>query len=100
VHAFDRRCPGTSLARSGARQRRRSRARGPAPDAGPASGFRPAAAATEGYEPGHELFDLAADPGQEYPLSDDALEGRFRDLMREQLRRVAAPQEHLARLGP
>ncbi|HEX5505782.1 MAG TPA: sulfatase [Thermomicrobiales bacterium] len=53
----------------------------------------------EHYLPRHELYDLAADPAQERPLDDPALEARFRDLLRAQLARVQAPPEHLARLG-
>jgi arylsulfatase A-like enzyme len=52
-----------------------------------------------GYDPGHELFDLATDPGQENPLHDPALEERFCELLRAQLARVAAPLEQLDRLG-
>jgi arylsulfatase A-like enzyme len=55
--------------------------------------------ASGAYDPHHELFDLAADPAQQAPLRDDALEGRFRDLLRAQLARVRAPEEQFARLG-
>jgi arylsulfatase A-like enzyme len=65
----------------------------------PSGALMPAAPPREGYQPGHELYDLAADPGQERPLRDEALEARFGELLRAQLRRVAAPAEHLARLG-
>lgn len=51
------------------------------------------------YVPVHELFDVAADPKQERPLSDPALERRFCDLMRAHLERVQAPEENLSRLG-
>ena len=51
------------------------------------------------YDPHHELFDLIADPRQETPLRDPALEARFRDLLRAHLARVAAPPEQFARLG-
>jgi hypothetical protein len=65
----------------------------------PPGRFMPAAPPREGYEPGHELYDLTSDPGQERPIRDDALEARFEELLRAQLRRVSAPEEHLARLG-
>ncbi|MGH2460707.1 MAG: sulfatase-like hydrolase/transferase [Chloroflexota bacterium] len=51
------------------------------------------------YVPFHELFDLAADPGQGHALNDPALEGRFRDLLRGHLERVKAPEENRERLG-
>jgi arylsulfatase A-like enzyme len=51
------------------------------------------------FHPHHELFDLAADPGQARPLDDAALEARFLDLMRGHLDRLAAPGEQRARLG-
>lgn len=51
------------------------------------------------YTSRHELFDLAADPRQERPLADPALERRFADLLRAHLARVDAPAEQLARLG-
>jgi arylsulfatase A-like enzyme len=51
------------------------------------------------YTAVHELFDLAADPGQEHPLEDSALESRFQDLLRAHLERVKAPEENRARLG-
>ncbi len=55
-------------------------------------------AAVEQTRP-HELYDIAADPGQERPLADPALEGRFCDLLRAHLARVKAPEEQYARLG-
>jgi hypothetical protein len=51
------------------------------------------------FDPHHELFDLRADPGQERPIADPALEERFQGLMRSQMRRLAAPQEQFERLG-
>jgi arylsulfatase A-like enzyme len=51
-----------------------------------------------GYAPNHELFDITSDPGQEHPLSDEALERRFRDVMRGHLDRVKAPAEQFERL--
>jgi hypothetical protein len=51
------------------------------------------------YEPHHELFDLAADPGQLRPLTDPALEAHFTGLLRRQLHRIQAPIENFARLG-
>ncbi|HUX87008.1 MAG TPA: sulfatase-like hydrolase/transferase [Chloroflexota bacterium] len=47
----------------------------------------------------HELYDVAADPNQERPLNDSALETHFQDLMRTHLERVKAPEGHLERLG-
>jgi hypothetical protein len=51
------------------------------------------------YEPFHELFDVAADPAQDHPIDDPALEGRMCDLIRQQLERVQAPPGQLERLG-
>jgi hypothetical protein len=51
------------------------------------------------FDPHHELFDIAADPTQERPLADAALEARFSELMRAHLGRVAAPSEQYQRLG-
>lgn len=51
------------------------------------------------YEPRHELYDIAADPGQHQPLDDPALEQRFCDLLRGRLERVKAPAGHAERLG-
>jgi hypothetical protein len=69
----------------------------------PQRGLHPLGQARQGGASGdgplHELFDLAVDPAQDHPLADDALEQRFCALLREQLARVQAPPEHLARLG-
>jgi hypothetical protein len=62
-------------------------------------GFLPPALPREGYDPQHELFDLVTDLGQERPLANAALEGRFVELMRAQLTRLAAPDEQYVRLG-
>jgi arylsulfatase A-like enzyme len=51
------------------------------------------------YLPGHELFDLAGDPGQERPLADAEQERRMCDLLRAQLACVNAPAEQYTRLG-
>ncbi len=51
-------------------------------------------------EPGrHQLFDLAADPQQEHPLTDPALETQICDRLRAALRRYDAPAEQWERLG-
>lgn len=55
--------------------------------------------AAEPYAARHELYDLAADPGQERPLDDPATERHFEDLLRAHLTRVQAPAEQAARLG-
>ncbi|MCC6627394.1 MAG: sulfatase [Chloroflexi bacterium] len=59
-------------------------------------GYRDAAGA---YDPHHELYDLIADPAQEQPVRDVALERRFCDLLRAHLTRVTAPPEQFGRLG-
>jgi hypothetical protein len=53
----------------------------------------------EDYQPLHEVYDLAADPAQEHPLSDPDLERRLCELMRSHLDRVKAPAENWERLG-
>jgi arylsulfatase A-like enzyme len=45
------------------------------------------------------LFDLQSDPGQARPLDDPALEARFADALRAQLRDLHAPAEQFERLG-
>ena len=45
------------------------------------------------------LYDLAADPGQDRPLEDPALEARMAALMAELMRGLDAPPEAFARLG-
>jgi hypothetical protein len=51
------------------------------------------------YVARHDLYDLAADPGQERPLDDPGTERRFAEIMQAHLRRVEAPEENFARLG-
>jgi len=51
------------------------------------------------YEARHELFDLDADPAQEYPLDDGEREAHYGDLLRSHLDRVHAPEGQRARLG-
>ena len=50
-----------------------------------------------GFE--HLLFDLEADPGQEKPIADPAVEERLSEAFREELRRIDAPPEQWIRLG-
>jgi hypothetical protein len=45
------------------------------------------------------LYDLEADPGQERPLDDPAVEARMMRLMRELMIANDAPPEALARIG-
>jgi hypothetical protein len=47
----------------------------------------------------HQLFDLDADPGQEHPLDDPALEAHFAARLAASLRACEAPAEQYARLG-
>ncbi len=51
------------------------------------------------YEPMHEIYDLAADPGQDHSVQDTELESRFCEDLRAHLERVKAPAEQRARLG-
>ncbi|WTW99080.1 sulfatase [Streptomycetaceae bacterium NBC_01309] len=51
------------------------------------------------YGFGTLLFDLAADPDQEHPLIDDALELRLAALLVEQLKDSDAPADQYLRLG-
>lgn len=51
------------------------------------------------YRAHHALYDLATDPGQERPIEDAVLEGRFVEIMRQALTRVGAPAEQHERLG-
>jgi hypothetical protein len=53
----------------------------------------------EPYVAVHELYDLESDPGQERPVGDPDLHGRFEELVRSELKRVQAPEGHLTRLG-
>lgn len=52
-----------------------------------------------GGAPRHDLYDLAADPGQAHRLDDPATEARLCAILREQYARLAAPEEQWARLG-
>jgi arylsulfatase A-like enzyme len=47
----------------------------------------------------HQLFDVTADPRQESPLDDPALEARFVDRIASYLRDCEAPPEQYTRLG-
>ncbi len=51
------------------------------------------------YEFGNLLFDLAADPDEEHPLEDPALESRMIDLMARLMAANDAPQEQYGRMG-
>jgi arylsulfatase A-like enzyme len=53
----------------------------------------------EHYQPIHDLYDLASDPGQDHPVTNPELEAHFCELLRGHLARVGAPGEHLERLG-
>ncbi|MEU2671503.1 sulfatase [Streptomyces sp. NPDC007164] len=59
----------------------------------------PGHAMSNPYAFGTLLFDLKADPGQESPLADDALELRMAGLLTEQLRAAHAPLDQYERLG-
>lgn len=60
---------------------------------------RPAHVAPTAHAMGHLLYDLQADPAQESPLKDDALEQRMIDLMVGLMRESEAPAEQYERLG-
>lgn len=51
------------------------------------------------YRPRHDLYDLAADPGQAHHLDDSATEARLCAILREHYARPRAPEEQWARLG-
>ena len=52
-----------------------------------------------GYVGRHQLFDIVADPKQEQPLDNPALEAHFAARLAAQLRACEAPAEQYARLG-
>ena len=56
-------------------------------------------AAEPSYVGRHQLFDIVADPRQERPLDDPALEAHFAARLAAQLRACEAPAEQYARLG-
>ena len=52
-----------------------------------------------GTPPGHQLFDLADDPGEERDLAGTPAEKDLAEKLREALRSVEAPDDQLRRLG-
>lgn len=52
-----------------------------------------------GLNPGHELYDLSNDPGQEHPLDDSTIQNRMTALLVRQLQKYDAPPEQYLRLG-
>lgn len=60
---------------------------------------RPAHVAPTAHAQGNLLYDLHADPAQENPLADPALEQRMIDLMVGLMRESEAPPEQYTRLG-
>lgn len=59
----------------------------------------PAKATVQPGQLPHLLFDLAADPGQEHPLTEPAVEAALREALRNEMIRCDAPPEQFARLG-
>ncbi len=55
--------------------------------------------AFQNLEPQNFLFDLTADPGQETNLAGTETEAKYKDLLRQAMQDVHAPEEQFARMG-